>query len=46
MLGVVFARAVEGSAVGFAMTAAEAGEVLTNPGGFTETVSTGRCVDR
>ncbi len=46
VLGVVFARAVEGSAVGFAMTAAEAGEVLTNPEGFTETVSTGQCVDR
>ncbi|GGE75375.1 MarP family serine protease [Nesterenkonia cremea] len=46
LLGVVFARAVEGSAVGFALTAEEAGEVLTNPEGFTETVSTGRCVDR
>ena len=46
LLGVIFARAVEGSAVGFALTAEEAGEVLTNPEGFTETVSTGRCVDR
>lgn len=46
VLGIVFARAVEGSAVGFAMTAAEAGEVLTSPESFTETVSTGQCVDR
>lgn len=44
--GVVFARAVEGDSVGFAVTAAEAGEVLTSPESFTETVSTGQCVQR
>ena len=46
VIGVVFARAVEGSAVGFALTAQQAGEVLTDPESFTETVSTGQCVDR
>ncbi len=43
--GVVFARAVEGSNVGFAITAAQAGDVLTDPERYTETVSTGQCVD-
>ena len=44
--GVVFARAVEGGSVGFAITAEEAGDVLTSPGTFTDTVSTGQCVQR
>lgn len=44
--GIVFARALEGNAVGFAVTADAAGEVLSSPDSFTETVSTGQCVDR
>ncbi|WP_166429999.1 MarP family serine protease [Nesterenkonia sphaerica] len=44
--GIVFARALEGDSVGFAVTADAAGEVLTDPEAFTETVSTGQCVDR
>ncbi|MDS2171135.1 MULTISPECIES: MarP family serine protease [unclassified Nesterenkonia] len=44
--GVVFARAMEGSAVGFALTAEEAGDVLTSPDSYTEAVSTGQCVER
>lgn len=44
--GIVFARSIEGTAVGFAVTADAAGEVLTSPDSFTETVSTGQCVDR
>lgn len=44
--GVIFARAMEGNAVGFAVTAEEAGDVLTNPDAYTETVSTGECVSR
>ncbi|WP_150461385.1 MarP family serine protease [Nesterenkonia ebinurensis] len=44
--GIVFARAMEGNAVGFAVTAEAAGEVLADPESFTETVSTGQCVDR
>lgn len=44
--GIVFARALEGNAVGFAVTADAAGEVISNPDSFTETVSTGQCVDR
>ncbi|MDZ5077081.1 MarP family serine protease [Nesterenkonia sp. HG001] len=46
VVGVVFARAMEGSSVGFALTAEEAGEVLTGPDAYTETVSTGQCVER
>ncbi|GAB3180277.1 MarP family serine protease [Nesterenkonia halophila] len=45
VVGVVFARALEGDAVGFALTAGQAGEVLTEPGQYTETVSTGQCVE-
>ena len=44
--GVVFARAVEGSDVGFAITADQAGDVLTDPDRYSETVSTGQCTDR
>lgn len=44
--GVVFARAVEGSNVGFAITADQAGDVLTDPDRYSETVSTGQCTDR
>lgn len=44
--GVVFARAMEGGEVGFAVTAEAAGEVLSDPGSFTESVSTGQCVER
>ncbi|EXF23948.1 colicin V production protein [Nesterenkonia sp. AN1] len=44
--GVVFARAVEGSNVGFAITADQAGPVLTDPDRYSETVSTGQCTDR
>lgn len=44
--GVVFARAVEGSNVGFAITADQAGDVLTDPERYSETVSTGQCTDR
>lgn len=44
--GVVFARAMEGGDVGFAVTAEGAGDVLSDPGSFTETVSTGQCVER
>ncbi|RJN32570.1 MarP family serine protease [Nesterenkonia natronophila] len=44
--GIVFARALEGNAVGFAVTAEAAGEPLTDPDMFTETVSTGQCLDR
>ncbi|WP_300342447.1 MarP family serine protease [Nesterenkonia sp.] len=44
--GVVFARAVEGNSVGFAVTAESAGDVLAAPDTFTDTVSTGQCVDR
>lgn len=45
-VGVVFARAVEGTAVGFAVTAEAAGEVLSSPESYVDTVSTGQCVDR
>nr|WP_232532723.1 MarP family serine protease [Nesterenkonia alkaliphila] len=44
--GIVFARAMEGNSVGFAVTAEAAGQVLTAPESFTETVSTGQCVQR
>src|SRR5699024_6802503 len=44
--GIVFARAMEGGDVGFALTAAAAGDVLADAGSFTEPVSTGQCVDR
>ena len=44
--GVVFARAMEGGEVGFAVTAEAAGEVLSDPGSFTESVSTGQCAER
>ncbi|WP_120006728.1 MarP family serine protease [Nesterenkonia muleiensis] len=44
--GIVFARAMEGNAVGFAVTADAAGDVLSSPDSFTETVSTGQCVER
>lgn len=43
--GIVFARAVEGSTVGFAITAEQAGDVLSDPDRYTETVSTGQCVN-
>lgn len=46
VVGVVFARAMEGGEVGFAVTAETAGEVLSDPGRFTESVSTGQCVER
>ncbi|WP_258934396.1 trypsin-like peptidase domain-containing protein [Nesterenkonia pannonica] len=46
VVGVVFARAMEGNQVGFAITAETGGDVLSNPGAFTETVSTGQCTDR
>ncbi|MDR5712313.1 MarP family serine protease [Nesterenkonia flava] len=46
VVGVIFARAMEGNAVGFAITAEAAGEVLTEPEGFVDTVSTGQCVER
>lgn len=46
VVGVIFARAMEGAAVGFAVTAEQAGQVLTSPEAFTETVSTGQCVER
>lgn len=46
VVGVVFARAMEGNTVGFAVTAEEAGPVLSTPEEFTETVGTGECVDR
>ncbi|WP_022873693.1 MarP family serine protease [Nesterenkonia alba] len=46
VVGIVFARAMEGTNVGFAVTAEEIGEVLTAPEVFTETVSTGQCIDR
>lgn len=46
VVGIVFARAMEGNAVGFAVTAEQAGSVLTEPEQFTETVGTGECVDR
>lgn len=44
--GIVFARALEGDAVGFAVTVDAAGEAMTNPDAFTDTVSTGQCLDR
>lgn len=44
--GIIFARSVEGSSVGFAVTAEQAGDVLTAPDSFTDTVSTGECVSR
>lgn len=44
--GIVFARAMEGNSVGFAVTAEAAGDVLTNPDAYTEPVSTGQCVER
>lgn len=44
--GIVFARAMEGGEVGFALTAEAAGAVLSDAQSFTETVSTGQCVDR
>lgn len=46
VVGVVFAKAMEGEDVGFALTAQEAGQVLTAPEGFGETVSSGQCVER
>ncbi|MDO5493807.1 MAG: MarP family serine protease [Nesterenkonia sp.] len=46
VVGVVFAKAMEGDDVGFALTADEAGEVLTAPGAFGETVTPGECVTR
>lgn len=46
VVGVVFAKAMEGEDVGFALTAEEAGEVLTAPGAFGETVTPGECVTR
>lgn len=46
VVGVIFARAMEGNAVGFAVTAEEAGSVLTQPDAYTDTVSTGQCTDR
>lgn len=44
--GIIFARSMEGSAAGFAVTAESAGDVLTAPDSYTETVSTGQCVTR
>ncbi|WP_170228453.1 MarP family serine protease [Nesterenkonia populi] len=46
VVGVIFARAMEGNAVGFAVTADAAGEVLTEPDAFADTVSTGQCTER
>lgn len=44
--GIVFARALEGGEVGFALTAEAAGDALADAGSFTDGVSTGQCVDR
>ncbi|MGO1549933.1 MAG: MarP family serine protease [Nesterenkonia sp.] len=44
--GIVFARAMEGGEVGFALTAESAGDVLADAGSYTDGVSTGQCVDR
>lgn len=46
VVGVVFARAMEGNSVGFAVTAEATGDVLANPDAFTETAGTGECVER